>query len=56
MSKEGEWYTKWPPPFSLERIQIPRMISLSGKRQQTPFTWLVKLTDNDRIKIEPRED
>ena len=55
MAADGKWHTKWPP-FGLKTAQIPRIILLLGQRRETPFTWIVKLFENDYTRIETRED
>jgi len=56
MAVDGQWHTQWPPSFGLEPAQIPRAILLEGQRRQTPFTWIVKLTEHDYARFEVRED
>ena len=55
MAADGKWHTKWPP-FGVNTAQIPRVILLFGQRRQTPFTWIVKLFDNDYTRIETRDN
>ncbi|MDM8558492.1 prepilin-type N-terminal cleavage/methylation domain-containing protein [Candidatus Parabeggiatoa sp. HSG14] len=54
MAKDGEWHDKWPPQFGKEPPQIPRLILLQGQRRQTPFTWIVKLAEHNRTRIDYR--
>ena len=56
MAKDGEWHSQWPPKFGLISAQIPRAIFLSGRRRQTPLTWIVKLTDYDTTRYDSRLD
>jgi general secretion pathway protein J len=56
MAVDGQWHTQWPPRLGLEPAQIPRAILLEGQRRQTPFTWIVKLTEHDYARYEVRED
>ena len=53
---DGQWYSQWPPRFGLEPAQIPRVILLDGQRRQTPFSWIVKLTEHDYARYEVGED
>ncbi|EDN65723.1 conserved hypothetical protein [Beggiatoa sp. PS] len=52
--EEGEWHDQWPPAFGLQTKQIPRLIVLHGQRRQNLFTWIVKLTDYDKSRIDHR--
>ena len=56
MAVDGQWYSQWPPRFGLEPAQIPRAILLDGQRQQTPFSWIVKLSEHDYARYEIREN
>lgn len=53
---DGKWYTEWPPKFGLEPPQLPSMIVFNGKRRQTPITWIVKLVDFNKGRVDVRED
>jgi hypothetical protein len=54
MAKDGKWHNQWPPQFGAENSQIPRLILLQGLRRQTPFTWIVRLTDYEHTRYDFR--
>jgi general secretion pathway protein J len=56
MAADGEWHDQWPPQFGLESPQLPTIIVFNGKRRQTPLTWIVKLVDFNKDRVDVRED
>lgn len=56
MAIDGQWHGQWPPTFGLEPPQIPRAILLLGQRRQTPFSWIIKLTDRNDDRYDYRND
>jgi prepilin-type N-terminal cleavage/methylation domain-containing protein len=48
----GEWHRQWPPSSGLEPPQLPVALSLSARRRDGAFAWVVKLAD----RREPRVD
>lgn len=53
-SATGESSSAWPPLFGLEPPQLPQLIQLNAKRRHTPLLWLVKLTDRNYTRYDPR--
>lgn len=54
LDDEGKWHSEWPPKFGTEIPQIPRFISFEGQKNQTPIIWLVKLSEEDRTRLDIR--
>lgn len=54
MDEKGDWHRQWPPVVGKNPPQIPRWIRLEGQYGQIPFTWIVKLADDDQTKIDFR--
>jgi general secretion pathway protein J len=54
MDIKGDWHRQWPPTLGTKSPQIPRFIRLEGRQGQFPFTWIVKLAEDDQTKIDFR--
>lgn len=56
MAGDGQWHEQWPPLFGLELPQLPTLIAFNGKRRQEPLTWIIKLVDFNRDRLDNREN
>lgn len=54
LDDKGKWHTEWPPKLGDNTAQIPRFIEFTAKQSQQPIVWLVKLSEDDKVRIDIR--